>query len=136
MIAILGYAGLIPFIALPLSSQVFQILPAAQAMLIFQFYSCLILGFMAGALWPALYKPTHINPRALWAVSFPVVAILALTLTPMHSLLVLAGLFILLRGYEYGSGVNSQYDASYQRLRNHLTLVVVLCHLGFYLSYG
>lgn len=136
MIALLGYAGLIPFIALPLSSMVFDLLPPAQAMLIFQFYSCLILGFMAGVLWPVLYQTPQQNPRALWAVSFPVIAILALTFTPAISVLILAALFMLLRGYEFWSGLNSQYDTAYQRLRNHLTFVVVLCHLGFYISYG
>lgn len=135
MITPLGYAGLLPFILLPLCSLLWPLMAPAQAMLLFQFYSCLILGFMAGVLWPVLYQSPEPASRALWAVSFPVLAILALTLLPAYSVLILAALFSGLRCYEIISGVNLRYTASYRSLRNQLTTVVVLCHLGFYVAY-
>lgn len=134
MIALLGYAGLLPFILLPLCSLLLPVMPIAQAMLLFQLYSCLILGFMAGAIWPVLYQAAQPTARALWAVSFPVLAIIGITLIPAYSLPWLALLFLGLRLYEYGSDLNHVYPAHYRRLRNHLTAVVVSCHLGFYLG--
>lgn len=135
MIALLGYAGLFPFILLPLCSLVFPVMPIAQAMLLFQLYSCLILGFMAGAIWPVLYQAAQPTTRALGAVSFPVLAIVGITLIPAYSLPLLALLFFGLRLYEYGSDLNQVYPVPYRRLRNQLTAVVVSCHLGFYLGY-
>ena len=107
MITSLGYAGLLPFILLPLCSLLWPLMAPAQAMLLFQFYSCLILGFMAGVLWPVLYQSPEPASRALWAVSFPVLAILALALLPDYSVLILAALFAGLRCYEIISGGNA-----------------------------
>lgn len=135
MIAPLGYAGLIPFVLLPFCSLLWPLLAPAQAMLLFQFYSCLILGFMAGVLWPVLYQAPEPASRALWAVCFPVLAILALALMPAYSLLILALLFAGLRCYELISGINQRYATPYRSLRNQLTVVVILCHLGFYVAY-
>ncbi len=135
MIAPLGYAGLIPFVLLPFCSLLWPLLAPAQAMLLFQFYSCLILGFMAGVLWPVLYQAPEPSSRALWVVSFPVLAIMALALLPAYSLLALALLFAALRCYEVISGINQRYALPYRSLRNQLTFVVILCHLGFYVAY-
>ncbi len=136
MIAILGYAGLIPFVFLPLASLLWPLLAPAQAMLLFQFYSCLILGFMAGVLWPVLHQPKAATQQALAAVSFPVVSFLALALLPAYSVLIQAGLFLALSFYEHFSGISQQYQQSYRTLRYQLTAVVVLSHLGFYFFYG
>lgn len=136
MLQLLGYAGLIPFIALPLCSLLWQLMPPAQALLLFQFYSCLILGFMAGAIWPVLYQAKQPTTRAIWAVTFPVLAILGIAIVPAYILLLMALLFLALRVYEYQSDINRLYAASYQALRNQLTAVVVLCHLAFYIGYG
>ncbi|CAM5218538.1 DUF3429 domain-containing protein [Alishewanella longhuensis] len=136
MLHFLGYAGLIPFIFLPLCSLVWQLMLPAQALLLFQFYSCLILGFMAGAIWPVLYQAKQPAGRAIAAVIFPVFAILGIAILPAYILILMALLFLALRVYEYQTEINQLYSAPYQALRNQLTAVVVLCHLAFYLGYG
>lgn len=136
MLQFLGYAGLIPFIFLPLCSLVWQLMVPAQALLLFQFYSCLILGFMAGAIWPVLYQAKQPASRAIWAVTFPVLAILGIAILPAYILIILALLFLALRVYEYQTEINTLYSPSYSMLRNQLTAVVVLSHLAFYIGYG
>lgn len=136
MLQLLGYAGLIPFIFLPLGSLVWQLMVPVQALLLFQFYSCLILGFMAGAIWPVLYHAKQPMGRAIWAVTFPVLALLGIALLPAYILLIMALLFLALRVYEYQTEINQLYSLPYQALRNQLTAVVVLCHLAFYIGYG
>ena len=151
-VSALGYAGLIPFVVLPL----WYLLPgwvgAHQILQLYSHYSALILGFMAGALWPWQYlaaasltarenttelestaNQTRLTRLALLAVTFPVLSILALFIVPDHFLPLQAGLFALLRLAEYLSGVNRQYHSAYRRLRNQLTLLVVLSHLVLYL---
>lgn len=136
MLHILGYAGLIPFVALPIASLIWPLVAPAQALLVFQFYSCLILGFMAGAIWPVLYQPQAEATRAIWAVSFPVLAIIVIALLPAYSLVALAGLFVALRLYECVTELNQRYSRAYRQLRNQLTTVVVTCHLAFYIGYA
>lgn len=135
----LGFAGLIPFILLPVCSLVWPILALGQAMQLFQFYSCLILGFMAGALWPAFshheINTYQLNRRALWAVSFPVAAFISVALLPTQSVVILALLFAALRMYEWQADIDQYYTPAYRTLRNRLTSVVVFCHLGFYAAY-
>ena len=136
MIRVLGYAGLIPFVLLPLASLLWPLLAPAQAMLLFQFYSCLILGFMAGVLWPVLQPVNSVNQQALMAVSFPVLSFLALALLPAYSVLIQAGLFLALSLYEHLSGISQQYQRSYRQLRYQLTAVVVSSHLLYFYFYG
>lgn len=136
MLHFLGYAGLIPFIMLPMTTLVWPLLAPAQALLLFQFYSCLILGFMAGVIWPVLYQAQQPAGRALAAVIFPVVAILGIAILPAYALLIMATLFFALRVYEYLADINKRYTLAYQSLRNQLTVIVVLSHLVFYLGYG
>ncbi|MBU2114067.1 MAG: DUF3429 domain-containing protein [Gammaproteobacteria bacterium] len=132
----LGYAGLIPFVALPLLYSWQLWLSSADIIQLYQLYSALILGFMAGVLWPVLHSnsatATKINRLALLAVAFPVLSIITLLLAGEYFLPAQASLFILLRLAEYRSGINRQYQTQYRALRNHLTLVVCLSHLLLY----
>lgn len=132
----LGYAGLIPFIGLPLLYSQPLWLSRADIMQLYQLYSALILGFMAGVLWPVLHSNTaaaaKINRLALLAVTFPVLSIIALLLAGEYFLPAQACLFVLLRTAEYRSGLNQQYSAQYRALRNRLTLVVCISHLLLY----
>lgn len=131
----LGYAGLIPFIVLPfLYRQQLGFTPE-HLLNLYQIYSALILGFMAGVIWPVLYlpKPTsRYRQLALIAVLFPVLSILILTFGSSYFLLLQVLLFILLRLVEYATSINQQYDKSYRQLRNLLTLGVSLSHLFMY----
>ncbi|WP_214000792.1 DUF3429 family protein [Arsukibacterium sp.] len=132
LINTLGYAGLLPFALLPLAYHMQWQVGSTPLLLLYQLYSSLILGFMAGVLWPVLYRPDTVaagNKMALLAVSFPVVSIIGLALTPGYFLLLQALLFVLLRITEFSSGINQHYSKSYQNLRNALTLVVTVSHL-------
>ncbi|GAB2922679.1 DUF3429 domain-containing protein [Rheinheimera gaetbuli] len=132
----LGYAGLIPFIALPLLYSQQLWLSSVDIMQLYQLYSALILGFMAGVLWPVLHSNSattaKINRLAVLAVTFPVLSIIALLLAGEYFLPAQACLFVLLRLAEYRSGVNRQYPVQYRALRNRLTLVVCISHLLLY----
>lgn len=137
LINILGYAGLLPFALLPLVYHMQLLAPSAALLPIYQLYSALILGFMAGVLWPVLYQPGStsgsINTMALLAVSFPVVSIVSLALLPGYFLLLQACLFVALRLSEYRVGINLRYTKSYSSLRNALTLVVTVSHLVMFM---
>lgn len=134
LIKYLGYAGLLPFALLPLAYHL-QWYDSAQLVLLYQLYSALILGFMAGVLWPVLHQqeqsgtPDSYNSYALLAVSFPVVSIIGLALLPGYFLLLQALLFVLLRLAECTTAINRRYSNGYQSLRNALTLVVTVSHL-------
>lgn len=130
----LGYLGLIPFVLVPLLGA-FGLMEPGQTLRVFQLYSALILGFMAGVLWPVLYRPKSTNRRALVAVAFPIVSLVGFALmTPSHFLVLQAVLFVGLRLFEYLAGVDRQYPAGYPSLRWQLTSIVVLMHLLFSLA--
>jgi len=135
-LSVLGYAGLIPFIALPLLYLQPFYLSAAQTLELYSLYSALIIGFMAGVLWPVLHSNTTTTAKAdrlaIAAVSFPVLSFIALFTAVKYFLLAQACLFVLLRLTEYRLGINRQYSIGYRALRNQLTLVVSASHLSFY----
>ena len=135
-LSVLGYAGLIPFITLPLLYLYPFYLSADQTLELYSFYSALILGFMAGVLWPVLHsnavKPLKNQRLALVAVTFPVLSIFTLLLASEYFLPAQACLFVLLRLAECRSGINRQYQTQYRALRNHLTVVVCISHLLLY----
>jgi ABC-type uncharacterized transport system permease subunit len=135
-LSVLGYAGLIPFIALPLLYLQPFYLSAAQTLELYSLYSALILGFMAGVLWPVLHSNTTTTAKAdrlaIAAVIFPVLSFIALFTAVEYFLLAQACLFVLLRLSEYRLGINRQYSIGYRALRNQLTLVVSASHLSFY----
>lgn len=124
----LGYAGLVPFIVLPLSQFWPEVFNPETSLGLFQSYSLIILAFMAGVLWPVLYQqPNTLLP--VWVVSLALVGWFSAWLPPQLQLLLLACAFITLRWLEIHQGINARYHPHYRRLRNHLTAVVVLCHL-------
>ncbi|MDP2713758.1 DUF3429 domain-containing protein [Rheinheimera sp.] len=135
-LSVLGYAGLMPFIALPLLYLQPFYLSAALTLELYSLYSALILGFMAGVLWPVLHSNTTTAAKtdhlAIAAVTFPVLSFIALLTAVEYFLLAQACLFVLLRLSEYRLGINRQYSKSYRALRNHLTLVVLASHSLLY----
>ena len=64
-LSVLGYAGLIPFIALPLLYLQPFYLSTAQTLELYSLYSALILGFMAGVLWPVWSQRLSVWPLAV-----------------------------------------------------------------------
>lgn len=131
----LGYAGLLPFIALPLLYLYPLLLNTGQILNLYCLYSALILGFMAGILWPVLHdkalNPGKAETMALLAVMFPVLSFGALLFGLQYFLLCQAGLFVLLRLGECRLGINRYYSSRYRSLRNQLTLIVLVSHLSF-----
>lgn len=132
-IRILGYAGLLPFLALPWLHGQPVLADPQRVLLLFQCYSCLILGFMAGVLWPALEQPEGPQRRALLAVAFPVASLAAFALLPGLSLLLQGLLFLLLRIAERVAAMDMLYMPAYRSLRWQLTLVVVACHAWMFI---
>jgi hypothetical protein len=135
MMRILGYAGLTPFLLLPLFHWQQWWLSEPRISVLFQFYSCLILGFMAGVLWPVLYKSDQPTRRAIWGVSVVVMSFLAFALSAGSALLIQAVLFLSLRVYEVCAGLDRAYPYGYARLRSQLSAVVILCHLWMFWLY-
>lgn len=131
---LLGYAGLIPFILLPLLYVKPLLLSPEQVLELYGLYSALILGFMAGVLWPVLHNQTPAPEKAwhlpLAAVMFPILSFIALLCARPYFLPLQACLFVLLRLSEYRLGINRQYNKNYRALRNRLTTVVLLSHLS------
>jgi hypothetical protein len=133
LIQLLGYAGLLPFIGLTflqLWPQLFTFTPPFSA---FQSYSQIILAFMSGVLWPVLYQQSE-RFFPVWVVSFALVAWFSSLLVPSQQLLVLAAAFVALRLFEVRQKSQLSYSPAYNRLRNHLTTVVVTCHLLYWSS--
>lgn len=133
LIQLLGYAGLLPFIGLTflqLWPQLFTLTPPFSA---FQSYSQIILAFMSGVLWPVLYQQSE-RFFPVWVVSFALVAWFSSLLVPSQQLLVLAAAFVALRLFEVRQKSQLSYSPAYNRLRNHLTTVVVTCHLLYWSS--
>ena len=130
---ILGYLGLLPFLALSLLT--FFPLAGFDALAMFQRYSAIILGFMAGVLWPVWSQQAALRPLALFAVALPVISFAAGLLPDSLLLGVELLLFVVLRVGERWFGLDEQYHPAYLQLRNRLTGVVVVCHalLLFYL---
>ena len=124
----LGYLGLLPFILLTLLT-FFPIWPQLDALTLFQRYSAIILGFMAGVLWPVWAQQGSVRQLALFAVSLPVLSFLAGLLPAAYTLAIELLLFIALRLGERWFALDEQYHPSYLQLRNRLTWVVVACHL-------
>jgi len=129
---ILGYLGLIPFVGLTLLA--FFPLADFDAIAMFQRYSAIILGFMAGVLWPVWSQRLSVWPLALFAVSLPVLSFLAGFLPTTATLAVELGLFIALRLGERWLLIDEQYHPAYLQLRQQLTTVVVCCHAALLLK--
>lgn len=128
---ILGYLGLLPFLALTLLT--FFPLFGFDALSMFQRYSAIILGFMAGVLWPVWSQRLSVWPLAIFAVSLPVLSFLSGFLPQAATLAVELLLFIVLRLGERWFELDQQYHPAYLQLRKQLTAVVVGCHAALLL---
>lgn len=129
LIRILSYAGLIPFIGLAMASHLPNYMTSSETHWLFTLYSCLILGFMAGVLWPVLSTGKSPQYLPLIAVSFPVISFLSLALIPYLAIMIQAALFLALRLIEWLCGIDKRYPKGYPLLRWKLTAVVCLMHL-------
>lgn len=126
---ILGYAGLLPFLAFALGALFLTDYPAALSRQAFPLYSLAILCFLAGTLWgSAIHYP--LGPKRLrlivsnGIVLFAVFAILTAQQLLATALLMLGHMAIL--WFERNSGSTRGW---YPRLRAHLTWSAVALHL-------
>ncbi|WP_088330547.1 DUF3429 domain-containing protein [Lacimicrobium sp. SS2-24] len=126
---LLGYAGLLPFIGVPLLALLDAWETTLSLSMLYALYSCLILGFMAGVLWPVLCSVVSPLKQGLVAVGLVVVSVITFALLSQFALLVQAGLFALLRLYEIKQDLDAAYPPGYPGLRTQLTTVVVCSHL-------
>lgn len=117
----LGYLGLLPFVYIALGLPLPDGLVPLQ---VFVTYSAIILAFMAGCLWRYSIA-TSILSNLLAIAAF---ASLLLPLKAQLMLLPLAGLYLVLLGWE-GHYCRKVYPQGYWSLRCQLTAVVVACHL-------
>lgn len=131
LIQLLGYAGLLPFIGLTFLQLWPQLLAFTPPFPAFQSYSQIILAFMSGVLWPVLYQQSE-RFFPVWVVSFALIGWFSSLLVPPQQLLVLAATFVALRLFEVRRESQLNYSPAYTRLRNHLTTVVVICHLIYW----
>ena len=138
----LGWAGLLPFIALTLmvwfpSSWPWETSPLQ----VFRFYSLAILSFMAGALWPlGFLVDMSTEKRAirrgglLWG---GILVCLAgwgsLMLDAKAGVFVSALLFLVIWQIEQKTLLAKNYPDWYTPFRAILTMVVAICHIGVWL---
>ncbi|WP_409525492.1 DUF3429 domain-containing protein [Nitrincola sp. MINF-07-Sa-05] len=129
LIRALSYAGLIPFVGIAIATHTTNFMAYSESHRLFTLYSCLILGFMSGVLWPVLFNAKKPSWMAILAISFPVISFLSLALLEHLALLIQAGLFLALRLFEWACGIDKRYPRGYPALRWKLTAVVCLTHI-------
>ncbi len=127
---LLGYAGLIPFVAFAVGvwapGWVYTV-----SLRGFVLYSMAILCFLSGSLWGSAinYPEVAKRTRLLWSNALVVCAVIAVLGLQWlaSSLLIMAGHLAILRYERQTSPVRSWYS----RLRTRLTTVAVITHLVY-----
>ncbi len=126
----LGYAGLIPFIALPMLT-VFGFLSFYQSYQYFAQYSAIILSFFGGIHWITAIVDKNNNHQIFVAMLPSIIAWLSLVFLSGEILLTTLSLaFIGMFTYDkYGLALPKYLVVDYIKLRLHLTTIVIFCHL-------
>lgn len=127
---ILGYAGLLPFITLPL----LVVTDSISYLYVFQHfvqYSAIILSFFGGIHWYDALQNNRVNHQLYVAMLPSIVAWLSLLLLDGNYLLgVLSCAFIFMLMYDkFTLEMEKTKVIAYTTLRLILTTVVVVCHL-------
>lgn len=127
---VLGYLGLIPFIAcLYVSSEaVFFGISTKQS---FVAYSAIILSFIAGTIWRR-DNSIHHDKRHMISNIFSLTAFVSLLVERELALIILALSFILLFVYENTLTKQKNHSTDYMKMRFWLTQIVVLFHVTAY----
>lgn len=140
---ILTIAGLSPFIFFMLAVWWPAINPfTIDALVIFRFYSIVILSFMAGALWPLGFiadlstdKRKVVRSGLLWgAISIALAGWGTLFLLPKVAIFVSALLFLVIWQIEIKTLLVKSYPQWYAGLRAGVTMVVAICHIGVWMT--
>ena len=131
LMQILGFAGLLPFVAAALGVMFLDDLLLALSQRTFLLYSTAILCFLGGTLWGETLPEPSVGQGATILVSNGIVvfAVLAmLTAQPLLAAILLMLGHLMLLWYERQL---PQRAIWYTRMRSWLTLVAVLSHLMF-----
>lgn len=124
---ILGYAGLIPFIAC-LYLDTTNISWHLSFEQVFIIYSAIILSFLAGSLWRINKNNTSASINIISNV-FSLLAFSSLLIPSHIALIVLAISFLILFLYEnYLCKLDNISDNNYIKMRLKLTLIVIFLH--------
>lgn len=143
MTQLLGYSGLLPFIAITLA----VVAGVAGADELFILYSLSILAFMAGGAWGAIQQADHdrFNEQGAnsecnhssgleWAILAYLIALLGVLLPMLASLVLLVVAFVMVILLEQKQALFEGYSQAYRGMRWVLTTVVILCHLTIIVS--
>lgn len=129
MANVLGYGGLIPFIALSLASWL-QAPLSAWAITLLITYAAIILGFMGAIHWGAALVSDNSNANVYIAsIVSPLLAWAALFMPLLAGFAALIAGFILLYIYDARVSVRLAFTSWYIPLRKRLTIIVSLCLL-------
>ncbi|MFD2164886.1 DUF3429 domain-containing protein [Thalassotalea euphylliae] len=124
----LGYLGLIPFVAVVMTTNSNTDIVGVSNYLIFSAYSACILSFLAGTLWLKHHNEQETAPTFL-SNAFTLVAFAGLLLPPIFALPLLAIGYLTLLASEFKLGLFTNKPEGYLLLRTVLTAIVVVCHL-------
>lgn len=120
----LGYLGLVPFLLLVGAHFLFEHPLLSQA---FLFYSISIMSFVAGSLWR-----TSNSNKFNWLVVLPTIPTLALALFDTKlALLYLGACYVFILALQKRTEDWPILAPDYQRMRERITGVVLVCHLFF-----
>ena len=142
-VRILTLAGLLPFVFFMLAVWWPSLNPfTIDAIVIFRFYSIVILSFMAGALWPLGFladlstdKRTVVRAGLLWgAITIALAGWGTLFLLPKVAIFVSALLFLVVWQVEIKTRLVKNYPAWYSGLRAGVTMVVAICHMAVWMT--
>lgn len=140
---ILTLCGVIPFIFFGLTVWWPNLNPfEIDGLVIFRFYSIVILSFMAGALWPLGFiadlsseKRNVVRSGLLWgAIAIALAAWGTLFLLPKVAIFVSALLFLVVWQIEVKTQLVKSYPQWYAELRAVVTMVVAVCHMAVWMT--
>ena len=128
---LLGYAGLIPFIMLPLLAYT-EVINYFYSFQHFVQYSAIILSFFGGIHWYDALQNNRVNHQLYVSMLPSIIAWLSLLILDGNMLLgVLSCTFIGMLMYDkYTLVMEKAKVIAYTKLRLILTTVVALCHLS------
>ena len=128
-VVILGAAGLLPFMLLPLAV-VMNLLPLPEGARYFTQYSAVLLSFFAGIYWWDALSKRDFGPQVYIAMLPTIIGWFCLVFAGSSMILsVLSVTYLAVLMYDKQSlSLDKEAIVSYISLRMILTTVVVLCH--------
>ena len=128
-VVILGAAGLLPFMLLPLAV-VMNLLPLPEGALYFTQYSAVLLSFFGGIYWWDALSKRDFGPQVYIAMLPTIIGWFCLVFAGSSMILsVLSVTYLAVLMYDKQSlSLDKEAIVSYISLRMILTTVVVLCH--------